>query len=160
MIAAIRDWIFRLICVSFLVGLVALLTPKGAVRRITLFCGGLLFLLALLQPALPKGTLQNAPDFARWETEIEGLTARYRAENQKEWEDLIADEIRTYIETEAKALGFSCTAGVLVETGGDGIPRVVGAEISAEGKNEALAQYMEQELGIPASAQSWKDTET
>ena len=50
MMAAARAWLTAVVSVTLLLSVIQMLTPKGSLREITSFVGGLLLLAALLRP--------------------------------------------------------------------------------------------------------------
>ena len=88
---AVRGWITGVTAVAALLFLVKPLAPKGAVGRVAEFTGGLLLLLALLQP-LEALT-------GDWDMELGDLQAQIK-ERQEELEDykaaVIAEETAAY----------------------------------------------------------------
>lgn len=63
---------------------------------------------------------------------------------------------RIYI-GKAASLGIDCRVQVEVRTE-DGLPLPYGASLDVE-RDQVLSDYMAQELGIPASRQSWQPEE-
>ena len=50
MMAAARAWLTAVVSVTLLLSVIQMLTPKGSLREITSFVGGLLLLAVLLRP--------------------------------------------------------------------------------------------------------------
>ena len=69
----------------------------------------------------------------------------------------IADRTAAYISEKAASLGIDCRVQVEVRTE-DGLPLPYGASLDVE-RDQVLSDYMAQELGIPASRQSWQPEE-
>ena len=69
----------------------------------------------------------------------------------------IADRTAAYRSEKAASLGIDCRVQVEVRTE-DGLPLPYGASLDVE-RDQVLSDYMAQELGIPASRQSWQPEE-
>lgn len=155
MIAAVREWLVGIIAASLLVSVADNLIPQGAIKKIAGFTGGLILLLALVQPVLhiQPGSIQGSLD--NWSGEISALEEEFTQQNAAELEARIAETTASYICDKATSLGLDCQARVTTETGPEGVPIPVSAEVTGP-KSEALAEYMEAELGIPKEKQLWK----
>ena len=153
----LRQWLLGVVGCAFLVGLTDQLTPKGPMRPLVRFCGGLVLLLCLLRPL---GTVElHGLDLS-----ADGLSARraaleeqYAAENDRALAAVIAERTEAYIEDKAHALGLELTAAVEVaERGGALVPcrvTLYGAE------SGTLAALLERELGIARTEQEWRAAE-
>ena len=63
-----------------------------------------------------------------------------------------------YISDKANTLGLVVTAKVRAESGDGGVPVPWSAELVGP-RSEALAVYIEDELGIPRGRQTWNEVE-
>ena len=139
MMETLRGWLLGLTAAALAVSLLTAMLPKGeTIRRIAGLAGGLILLLAVVQPLLR----------VRWEE----LTWRYETYQRD-----IADRTAAYISEKAASLGIDCRVQVEVRTE-DGLPLPYGASLDVE-RDQVLSDYMAQELGIPASRQSWQPEE-
>ncbi len=157
MIDAIRNWLITVIAAAFLIAAVQSLVPEGNLRRITSLVGGLVLLLTLIQPMLRTDLGKVDIDYGRFAREIENRRDELQQSENTALSELIAEKTEAYILDKAKELGLSCTVRVTTEPGEDGTPVPSAATLSG-GKSEALADYMEQELGIPKVRQIWNET--
>ena len=156
MVEALKEWVTSIVLVTMLLSVAQTLIPEGSIRKISSFTGGLILLIALLQPIL--GT-----DLSRLELRTENYERAVR-ERQEELEeagksslsDIIAEQTAAYISDKADTLGIAVTVKVLVEPGADGIPVPAAARLVGQ-PSEELVSYMVQELGIPRERQVWKD---
>ena len=80
MMEAVRGWLTGVVAVSVLLYLVRVLAPKGAVGRVAEFTGGLLLLLALLQPlsSLAGDWEAALPDLQREMEQRQAVLETYR----------------------------------------------------------------------------------
>ena len=84
-------------------------------------------------------------------------TEAYQAAYANSLSGDIADRTAAYISEKAASLGIDCRVQVEVRTE-DGLPLPYGASLDVE-RDQVLSDYMAQELGIPASRQSWQPEE-
>lgn len=72
MMEVIRDWLVGITCAAMVVALAESLTPQGTIRKIGRFTGGLVLLLAVVQPVMK---LDEAPCANPWQS----IRLRYRS---------------------------------------------------------------------------------
>ena len=80
------------------------------------------------------------------------------AAGNEEMASIIETRTAAYISDKADALGVSVTVRVRTEPGEGGVPIPFRVELTGP-RSEALAAYMEGELGIPQERQVWYDEE-
>ena len=155
MMEAVREWLASVAAVSLLLSAVQTLLPAGSVRKIASFTGGLILLAALLQPLL--GADLERLDLEGCRASVAARQAELEAAGKSELAELIAERTCAYISDKADALGLS--VAVRVETRErDGLPVPWRAELTGR-RSEALAAYLEEELGIPRGRQIWHEGE-
>lgn len=159
MVAALREWITSVVAAALLVSAAQSLIPEGGVKRAASLTGGLILLLALMQPVL-------GADLKRLELDLEPYRAAVRERQEEleqsgetEWETLIAQRTAAYIWDKAEELGLRVSVRVTVEPDTDGVPVPAAVEVTGP-PSEALAEYLERELGIARERQVWKDEGT
>lgn len=157
MIEAIRGWIISVAAAAFLVSLSQSLIPEGTVRKIAGFAGGLVLLLVMLKPFPGVDVSGLELGYEDYAMEIQQRQTELKEQSNQTMGELIAEKTEAYILDKAAALGISCTVRVLMEPGKDGTPIPTGAELTGE-KSDALADYMERELGIPKERQVYHET--
>ena len=137
MMEMLQGWLLGLTAAALAVSLLTAMLPKGeTIRRIAGLAGGLILLLAVVQPL---------------------LRVRWQAAYANSLSGDIADRTAAYISEKAASLGIDCRVQVEVRTE-DGLPLPYGASLDVE-RDQVLSDYMAQELGIPASRQSWQPEE-
>ena len=150
----LRQWLLGVVGCAFLVSLADQLTPKGAVREILRFAGGLTLLLCMLRPLGTAETDALLPDLGALSGERSALEEAYSAAFSDDLRAVIAERTGAYIEDKARALGAEVTAEVtLREEDGAFLPDA--AVLTGE-ENAALAALLERELGIPKEKQEWR----
>lgn len=158
MIEAMRNWLMAVIAASFLIAAAQSLVPEGTMRKLAGFVGGLALLVTLIRPLMGAGAGVMELRYDDYAEEIRQRQEELQAGGADSMAALIAEKTETYILDKAAALGVSCTVEVLTEPGPEGVPVPSGAVLRGQ-RSEALATYMEQELGIPKERQVYHGTE-
>ncbi len=149
----IRQWLFSLVAVSLLIALLQTLTPKGTMRRICGFTGGLALLLCVLRPISGTRLEESVAAFSAYETQRREITEAYIKENERTMEKIIAGQTAAYISDKAKELRLDCTAEVTAYTS-DGVALPYSVTITGA-YSETLARHIETALSIPRERQTW-----
>ena len=144
MMDGIRQWLLGVLAAAMALSLLYALLPKGAVRGAARATGGLILLLVVLGPLAGL--------------DLSDLALRYEdlsrdQEGQAQLELGIQQRTAAYISEKAAQLGLSCRPRV--ETAWrDGVPYPSGVTLDIA-ENQALAEVLTDELGIPPSQQHW-----
>ena len=159
MMEAVRAWLTSLVLVSLLLSVAQSLIPEGTLRRAASFTGGLILLFALLRPVLGADLERLEVDLSDYQTAVEERQAELAAAQTEAMASIIAEQTEAYIWDKAGELGLEVTVRVETRTEGNGIPVPWSAELTGP-RTEALASYLETELGIPAERQVWHERNT
>ena len=119
---------------------------------------GLLLALAILRPLAGGGWEGLELAAGSFNLQSEAQAERYRKNQQEALSAIIAEKTEAYILDKANRLGLDCTVQVTVAAGESGIPLPVSAAIRGA-YSPALAECMEEEVGIPAQEQIWLEDE-
>ena len=158
MMETLRGWLLGLTAAALAVSLLTAMLPKGeTIRRIAGLAGGLILLLAVVQPLLRVRWEELTWRYETYQREMDRQTEAYQAAYADSLSGDIADRTAAYISEKAASLGIDCRVQVEVRTE-DGLPLPYGASLDVE-RDQVLSDYMAQELGIPASRQSWQPEE-
>ena len=157
MIGALRTWLLSIIAAGLVLAILYALVPKGRLRPIVRTTGGVALMLVILRPVLGFDFTDLAASYGDYAQEIQALTETYRAADAAELAAIIEQRTAAYISEKAASLGIDCRVQVEVRTE-DGLPLPYGASLDVE-RDQVLSDYMAQELGIPASRQSWQPEE-
>ena len=169
MMEMLQEWLLGLTAAALAVSLLTAMLPKGeTIRRIAGLAGGLILLLAVVQPLLRVRWEELTWRYETYQREMDRQTEAYQREMDRQTEAYqaayadslsgdIADRTAAYISEKAASLGIDCRVQVEVRTE-DGLPLPYGASLDVE-RDQVLSDYMAQELGIPASRQSWQPEE-
>ena len=153
MMDGIRQWLFSLVAVSLLTALIQTLTPKGTMRRICGFTGGLALLLCVLRPISGTRLEESVAAFSAYETQQRAVTEEYVRENERTIERIIEEETATYISDKARELRLDCVAEVTAYTS-DGVALPYSVTITGA-YSEVLARHIEAALFVPRERQRW-----
>ena len=158
MIGAVRSWLTSIAAVTLMLTVVQTLVPEGTLRKISGFTGGLLLLAALLQPVLKTDLGRLRLDFSGYEEAIETRTAELDNAGKEELAAIIAGRTAAYISDKADALGLgNITVQVETEPGADGETPIPASVALMAPYSQALADWIAEELGIPAERQVWHE---
>lgn len=159
MVEALKEWVTSIVLVTLLLSVAQTLIPEGSIRKIASFTGGLILLVALLQPVLGTDLSRLDLEMGEYEQAVRERREELEKMGKSDLSDIIAQRTAAYISDKADTLGIAVTAEVTVEPGENGVPVPVEARLTGPTSGE-LADYMEQELGIPRERQVWKDEAT
>ena len=159
MMEAVRTWLTAVVLVSLLLSVAQSLIPEGALRRAASFTGGMILLFALLRPVLGADLERLELDFDGYQAEIADRQEELAAAQTEAMASIIAEQTEAYIWDKAGELGLEVSARVETRAGEDGVPVPWSAELTGP-RTEALASYLETELGIPAERQVWHERNT
>ncbi len=159
MIGAVREWLSAVVAVAMLLTVAQALTPEGTIRKIASFTGGLILLVTLLQPVLGADLSRLDLNLDTYGQAIQERQAELEEAGSVELTERIETQTAAYISDKADALGLTVTVRVETQPGASGVPVPWSAEVTGP-RSEALAAYIEEELGIPRGRQIWHEVET
>ena len=155
---AVREWLTAVVTVTLLLSVVQTLVPEGSLRKIAGFTGGLLLLAVLLRPVTEIDLSGLDSEMEDWARTIGERQEELSAEQEEALASGIAERTASYISDKAEELGLEVKVRVETETGGDGVPVPVLAEIDGPWSGE-LSSYMAETLGISRERQVWHGRE-
>lgn len=157
--AGIRTWLLGIVLTSLAGGLARQLAPAGKEQAMVRLAGGLLLALAILRPLAGNGWDGLEVAAGSFSLQSEEQAEVYRKNQQEAFSSIIAEKTEAYILDKANRLGLDCTVRVTVAAGENGIP--LPESVTVRGAySPALAECMEEEVGIPAQKQIWLEEET
>lgn len=155
----IRDWVLGLTAAALVCAAALELTPKGPVKGVTKAVCGIVLALAMLRPLLRLDSAAWALHMAEYRAAAEALTGEGLALPERLDRSGIERELEAYILAKAEALGAPLRGAQVTlrwNTAGVWTP----VAVSLEGpEHPALADWIEAELGLGRSAQTWRDDE-
>ena len=151
----LKNWLLGLTAAALAVSLAQALSPEGTVKKVGRLVGALVLLLAALRPLTGwEGTLPGAPAIPEAAVEGSGQSG------EQVMKILIAQKAGAYIVDKGQSLGLRCKAEVGVALDDSGWPTpweaVISGNWTAEQK-KALSRAVEEELGIPAQRQNFRE---
>ena len=162
MIELIRAWLVGVTCAAMIVALCESLSPSGTVKKIGRLTGGLVLLLAILQPLRQIDPQDFAGILTQYRVEAMASATALDTRNTQLMKTLIEEETAAYILDKAQAMGIDCTVAVTAEEreGGYPVPGAVTVtgNLSAE-QRRALTHRIEADLAIPAERQGYEREE-
>lgn len=157
MMAFLRAWLLSLVSCALLVSIAEQLVPGGTMRRIVRFAGGLVILLALLQPLARLDLAPPGDALGSFHAASAALEQTLEQQQYDAFASRIAAQTRAYIEDKADGLGLAVRAVVTTQAV-DGVP--LPAAVTLYGReNAALGELIERELGIAKERQQWIEPE-
>lgn len=161
MIELIRSWLVGITCAAMVVALCESLAPSGAVRKVGRFTGGLVLLIAILQPVMKLDMQDLSGLLTEYRAAAGGYSAQLETENTKLMKDIIEEQTGAYILDKAAALGVeNCTVTVKATDSGGEYPIPEAVTVTGtltEQQRNALSRQIEADLAIPAERQAWED---
>ena len=155
--AALREWLTAVLATAVLLSLAERLAPEGSLRKLVSLTGGLILLLVLVRPVVGAWPGDIRLDYEEQSAGVERRLEELQTENGEKLAELIAEKTEAYISDKAAEYGLDCKAAVTVAPNGDGVPVPWSAELSCA-PSEALAEELEQALGIPRERQVFYGT--
>lgn len=142
---------------TILLSLVQSLLPKGAVKQVAGFVGGLLVVLAVLSPIVKIDPEEIVRSASRFQRQTRSMTQQIQTENEALMAPIIKERCETYILDKARQQGAEIQAEVTLEEQ-NGYPCPVSVVLTGAVTPEQrawLTQEISQSMGIPAQRQEW-----
>lgn len=162
MIELIRTWLVGVTCAAMIVALAESLSPNGTVKKVGRLTGGLVLLLAVLQPIWQIEPQDLAGILTEYRVEAMASGTALDTRNAELMKTLIEEQTAAYILDKAAALGIDCQA-VVTALEGEG-PYPVPSTVTVTGtltaeQRRALTRQIEADLAIPAERQEYEGEE-
>jgi len=159
MIAAVREWLFSIVCASMLVSVAENAAPPGNLRKIVSLIGGLILLVVLVRPLMELDLCDWIPEYGGYVKEVEQRQEELEKDRARQLQILIEQRTAAYISDKAESMGLACRVEVECRAGGDGLPRPVGVTVFGTASQE-LKNWIRKELDIPEERQVYHGTES
>lgn len=153
----LKEWIFTIIAAAICLAILGAFVPKGAIRSIAKMTGGLVMFLVVLRPLTGNMLPGELEAFENCRENVDEQIEHYRQGYLQEMETIIAQRTGAYISEKAEQLGIACEIQVKTEVK-DEIPVPSSVTLHAP-REERLARWIEQEIGIGEEAQYWEGTQ-
>ena len=153
----LRTWIMGLAGAALLCAVCTELTPQGSVKTVQRAICGVVMSLALISPLLRLDLDGYSLHLARYRKEAEEIAGQGKEISDSLSRTYIQEQCRAYILDKARLSGVPVTsASVELRWSGEGVWYPVAAEIEGT-YDRALAEKIEEELGISRENQHWTD---
>ena len=156
MVDALRTWLLGIVLTSFASGVARQMVSGTKEQAVVRLVSGLLMLLALLQPPVSvawKGDSLTVGDFYEDSRE---QAQNYTQIQQKNLGGIIAEKTASYIWDKATELGLEGSVSVDIAVTESGMPLPDTVYLATD-YNEALADWLEEVVGIPTEKQIWQE---
>ena len=161
MMELVRNWLIGVTAAAMVVALAESLAPEGAVKKIGKLTGGLLLMVAILQPLIGLDYASLSGILTEYRLEAEGYSTALETENVRLMKTIIEEQTAAYIQDKAAELGADCTAEVTCRENDDGnlypASVVVYGELT-QAQTNALSRTIEGDLAISAQNQQYERT--
>lgn len=157
MTKAVGAYLLSVASVALFVALTQSLLPKGGIRRVAGFVGGLVLLLAVVSPVAKLEYADLARSIARIRIETEQTQTGVITGNREILSELIKQRCEAYILEKARELEISAEVSVTLDETED-YPYPISVILKGsftQTQRETLTAVISQDLGIPARRQEW-----
>ena len=160
MTGVVRQWLLGVTCTALVMAVADSLAPAGSVKRVCRMAGGLALLLAAVSPLirLDSGMLSNLLE--GHQAMLRGYEETLEEQNNLIYQTIIAENTAAYIVDKAEEMGISCQAEVTLSYDENGVPcpwEVTAWSAWTDETREALAQLLEDDLGVPPQRQHYEE---
>ena len=156
----LRNWIVSLTGTALVCAAALRLTPEGRVKPVVRLLCGVCMAAALLSPLMGADLVETYPlELARYRARGAAIAGEGTAIRAGLDRDIIERETEAYILDKARSMGVPLTeVRVALRWSASGVWLPEGAELTGP-YSAALARILEAELGIPQTAQNWREHE-
>ena len=155
----LRSWIIGITCAAMISAVLQAFMPKGGTGRAGRLAGGLMLLLAVVQPLAGLDYDSLAQSLTQLRLAETGQAEAFAEMNEALMKELIETETEAYILDKTEELGITCRVDVTyhLESGETPYPQqVVLTGQMTEGQRERLAKLIEADLGVPVQNQVYE----
>lgn len=155
----LTKWLLSIIGTAFLIAIAEALMPDQRVREVGRLVGGLLLLLALLNPLLQLRLGEWDLSVGDYFSQVEEKENTYRQQQTDSFEILIKEECEAYIVTAAEELGLTVSAQIETAFDDNGTVQITSVRLNIP-YHTALSARIEEDLGLGPAQQNWATKET
>lgn len=139
--------------VTMIMAAVTVITPKNAAGRAAMLCGSIILTAVLVSPIKSFDTSFLSEYDKRIEVEIEKKAKNISEKGEELKENIIEENLRTYILQRTKQFGIVCDVRVLCL---EGVPHSVSVELKRDEDKEKVSQILTEECGIAEENQTFE----
>lgn len=161
MISAVRAWLIGITAAALIASLADGLVPEGVGRKITKLAGGLVMLIAIIQPIMNFDFKTMSGFLTEHQIKNEIGSSVLELENQRLLKIIIEDKTAAYIQDKAHKAGASCR--VEVSCGINESGQIYPVYVTVYGnltdqQQRDISRVIEGDLAIPTSNQRFERT--
>ena len=138
---------------TMIMAAVTVITPKNAAGRAAMLCGSIILTAVLVSPIKSFDTSFLSEYDKRIEVEIEKKAKNISEKGEELKENIIEENLRTYILQRTKQFGIVCDVRVLCL---EGVPHSVSVELKRDEDKEKVSQILTEECGIAEENQTFE----
>lgn len=133
-----RGWLFSIVCAAMVAAVADVLSPKGFLKQLARYAGGLLVLLAVLGPVKQLDSNVIGDAMADLKGRYGGVTEAFAQQNAEVTKAIIAQETAAYISDKAAELGITqCRVEVRCRVTDEGFPAPESVRVEGCGDDRA-----------------------
>jgi len=164
MTGLIRQWLLGVTAAALVLALAEALARSGPAKKVCTLAGGLALLLAAVGPVvgvLDGSALTRAVE--DWRNRSQDYELELEEQKDQFYLAIIEEETAAYVMDKARELGLECSAEVTYGYDENGVP--CPWEVTAQGvwtreQRAQLERLLEEELGVPAQRQHYKEIQS
>lgn len=155
----LRNWLLGVTAAAMLIAMAGAMIPEGPIRKVGRFTGGLLLLIAILQPVTGLDYTSLARGLSLARGDLADYAAQPTTENFHLMKSIIQARCGAYIQDKAAEMDIVCQAEVLCTADTEeeypypAAVRIQGSLTLAQ--QERLTRLIEADLAIPAESQTY-----
>lgn len=153
-----RGWLFSIVCAAMVAAVADVLSPKGFLKQLARYAGGLLVLLAVLGPVKQLDSNVIGDAMADLKGRYGGVTEAFAQQNAEVTKAIIAQETAAYISDKAAELGITqCRVEVRCRVTDEGFPAPESVRVEGCGDDRAwreLSRAITADFAIEQKAQT------
>lgn len=155
----VRQWLMGITVAAMIHAVAKTLMPKGVVRKVGNLTGGLVLLLAILQPVYRLDDLAAQQVFSPYIENMEAYSRVPEIDTLSLIKSLIEEECGAYIQDKAREQGIECRVSVLCGGEEGGYPYPVSVCVYGEleeAQKEWLVELIRRDLAVPVEGQIYR----
>lgn len=156
----LKSWLVGITCVALIIALAEGIAPEGTVKRIGKLAGGLVLIVAILQPVLALDPNALSSALTEYRSQIDGYSSSLKIQNKDVLKSIIAEDSAAYIQDKAASFGASCTVTVVCEYGDEEYPYPVSVTVVGaltEDQISELTTVIETDFAVSAENQTYRE---
>ena len=153
---AIREYLICVTAAALICGIATRIVKSGAVANVVKLMAGILMALVIVSPLLRIRLDQLMDALEDIQISAENIAAEGEKTARTDMEELIIQQLQSYILDKAGSMGVELTVEIELESQGLPIPCAVTlcGSVGPYAKS-VLSEYIEENLGIKAEEQRW-----